>query len=181
MDHDSLKSKLYEFYDGELSKDETQVFSKHLASCQECQSEIALLTKAAQTFFKKPEIKISSAFSERVMSEILQRNERAQKTAGGEALSSFRKRISMLDLFYLPRWEVATALSLSLFIFSYFSFDYLKSRERTGTNPIALVYNQAGAEPWLFSKQEIARDDLLQMALANSSADEFDAEVEFYE
>jgi anti-sigma factor RsiW len=42
MNHDELKEKIFELYDGECAPAELSIVKAHLASCNECQS---LLTK----------------------------------------------------------------------------------------------------------------------------------------
>ena len=170
MDHNTFKSRLYEFYDGELAGEEAQIFSKHLSSCRQCQSEIKLWKSASQAFFKKPEVQVLSGFSQRVMNKILQKTEKGRKS----------QRISILDYLALPQWEMITAFSVAVFIFSYFSVHYLK-QERTAANPMAWVYNQAGAEQWLLSRKEIGKEDLVQIALGDSHLDESDLEAQFLE
>lgn len=157
MDHSNLKSKLYEFYDGELPKEEAEKMSVHLQSCAECRRELELLKKSAQIFFKKSEVSVPPSFSAKVMNQILERSE--------------SPKISILDFFRLPRWEIATALSISLLIFSYFSIHYLKEGAAAG----------ASTESWLFSNQEPEKDDLLQIALGNESLNESGPEVKIYE
>lgn len=162
MDHNTLKSKLYEFYDGELSEEESQLFSIHLLSCRECQLEIELLKKTALAYFKKPEIQISEGFSEKLMDRIREKIPIEQKS----------KHFSFLDLLSLPRWEIATALSMFLLIFSYFSMDYIKSGDTTEPNPMALIYEQSERYPWLFSEDEVENEDLLEMTIGNGDQEE---------
>jgi len=171
MDHDTITSKLYEFYDGELSETEAQTFSNHLTSCQECQSEIELLRKTAQIFFKKLEISVPSDFTENVMNRILEKSRVEQKI----------RLVSIFNFLNLPKWEVVTVFSMYLLILSYFSIDYLKSPERMQANPVALLYREAGIEPDFLSKKDMGREDLLEIALGDGGLNGSDVEADFHE
>jgi hypothetical protein len=171
MDHETLKSRLYEFYDGEITQEESRIFSAHIASCGECRSEIEAWEAASEAIYKEAQVQVPDGFSEMVMVRI------AEKAGAGRkpALASVFKILS------LPRWEVLTAMSVSILIFSYFSIHFLRLEEGNGAHPIALMDSHAGQEQWLFSRREMMKDDLLQIALGNGGSDESEKEEQFYE
>ena len=167
MDHDTLKSKLYEFYDDELSPADAEAFSKHMASCRECQAEMDLWKGAAQRSFPRPEVRVPYGFSERVMSRILENRKGSRKL----------DLAAILDFLSLPGWEIASAFSVSLLVFSYFSLHFLNLRNGTAANSSAWVYSQTAPEQKLLSKKEIEKEDVLQAALGNGIEEEFEMEV----
>jgi hypothetical protein len=169
MDHDGLRSRLYEFYDGEVSPEEARAFSLHLASCSECRSEIEAWEAASKAFFKEAPARAPDGFSGRIMARI-------EKNAGVRPTGAGR----ILDFLSLPRWEVLTAVSASLLILSYFSFHFLKFQEGNGTTLMTLVEEQAGSEQQWLLTAKIDRDDVLGLALGEN-LDPSGSEVEFDE
>ena len=169
MDHETLKSKLFEFYDGELPPQEARAFAQHIASCGECRAEIDAWKSAAETFLNEAEVHAPEGFAARVMARIM------EKEGAHEPV-----RASIFELLSLPRWEVLTAFCASLLILSYFSFDYLQFHKGAVSNPIALFDNAGESEGWLvLSKLE--KDDVLGMALGEDGPDESAPEVSFHE
>ena len=169
MDHEALKSKLYEFYDGELPPPEAQAFARHVLACGECRAEIDAWKEAAQAFLNEAPIPAPKGFSARVMARIMEK-EAAQAPV----------RASIFDLFALPRWEAAAAFCASLLVLFYFSFDYIQLKNGSVSNPIALFDSAGESEKWLvLSKLE--KDDALGMAVGEESQDESATEVSFHE
>lgn len=142
MDHTEAKTKLNEFYDGELPQKEASSFSDHLASCEECRTNLDQLREISQMVHRELEVQVSSRFSDSIMERIL----------GNE--------VSFHGWFGLPKWEVAVAFSVSFFIFSYFFLHYLEP-SKNGVE-----------KEWVFSKAQIETEDVLQIALGAERSDE---------
>ena len=168
MDHEHWKAKLYEFYDGELHKEEALAFSAHLESCLECRSELESWKAAALVSFKESQISAPSGFSGRVMDRIFER-------AG--ALGEAPVPAPVFSPFFLPKWEWAAAFSVGFLVLSYFSVHALKSKEPAAETPAAWVESQAGAERWVFSEREMGKDDLLGLAVGDEALNDSDPEV----
>jgi len=170
MEHKTLQLRLYEFLDGELSVEEAQVFSQHLASCQECQKEADAWKTAAQTLLNQPKLLVPVGFSQRVMSRIFESPEK----------ESASLLVLLMDFLALPRWEMVTTLSVSILVFSYFSVYYFK-QDQTAASPIVWVDSELEAGPLQFLGKEIGKEDLAQMTIGNADSDESDLEVSSHE
>ncbi len=151
MDHNQAKTKLYEFYDGELSPEEAANFSHHLNSCEDCRVNLNQLKQISQTLNQELEIRVPAQFSDSIMDRIL------------------GNKISIRNWFGLPKWEVSLAFSVSFLIFSYFFLYYLEL-SRNGVE-----------KEWVFSKGEIEKEDVLQIALGAERSNGVDVEELLYE
>ena len=188
MNHDTIKTILYEYCDEELPEAQLREVTRHLSECAECRSELEILEKASRAFVKAAVVPVPEGFAKAVMSRI--DSAAAGSLAAADHLKwSKESRPSgweagkniLLELLRLPVWEIAVACSVSLFVFSYFSLYFLDSRRTAVENPAALALESQGPEQLLFSEREIKREDLVRMLPVDLSSEESNAEVSFNE
>ncbi|MCG3204644.1 MAG: hypothetical protein KCHDKBKB_01359 [Elusimicrobia bacterium] len=70
MNHESIKEKLYDYQDGELSDQEQLEIETHLSTCLECRHRLATWGKIAETIFSAPPSSNTDHFVTRVMAQI---------------------------------------------------------------------------------------------------------------
>jgi anti-sigma factor RsiW len=70
MDHEMIKDKIFELYDGELAGGKRQEALAHLNGCQECRELYQGWAKTAKVFFKAPAAQSSEYFVHRVMERV---------------------------------------------------------------------------------------------------------------
>lgn len=70
MDHDALKQKLMDFYDGELIRIERLEIESHLKACAECRQALEHWRKTAKALFKQPGPEASEFFVQQVLKRI---------------------------------------------------------------------------------------------------------------
>ncbi len=70
MDHNQLKEKLFEYYDGEVSPIEHAEIHSHIESCSECRVSLQDWRRISTTFFKTNPKLQSDFFVGRVMARL---------------------------------------------------------------------------------------------------------------
>lgn len=164
MNHDQIKSKLFEYYDAELPESGQKEIASHLAGCKECSLELRAWNKAAGIFFKREEVALNESFTRKVMSEIARREESA-------ALSPS----PLFDLSLLFQWKVAAAVSFVLMFLIYTTISRPLPQEDVHIETVLLPEDgngQAGSESWLFLENQIGKDELMLAVLENGTGAE---------
>ncbi len=109
MDHESLKNKVFELYDGELPSLEKAEVEQHLAACAECRGLLEGWRASASVLFARPRVAPSEAFVQRVMARI------AERGAPGVSLADLLERAR--GAFTVPRLALAGAAALAALVF----------------------------------------------------------------
>ena len=78
MDHETMKRKLFEFYDGALTGIERQQMATHLLQCAECRQAHASWQRTAAALFRRREPQASEAFVQQVLDRLPQSAPRRQ-------------------------------------------------------------------------------------------------------
>lgn len=175
MNHDEIKSKLYEFYDAELPQDQQKEIASHIESCPACKTEIQLWKRTAEFFFKKPHVEKNEQLTEKIMASILQKEEPVEQ--------GFAYRFDFYSLF---QWKSLAALSLLLVILFYSIDKRLISQEVIQLDSVFLSANGNGHgskinnhDQWLFSNKESGKDEFMQLVFADKG--DLEEEGSFYE
>src|SRR4051812_3663991 len=70
MDHQDIKDKLSEFYDGELGARDAQAVEVHLAACAECTAQIQRFKMLSEQIIARPKVQVGEFFVSQVMRRI---------------------------------------------------------------------------------------------------------------
>ena len=70
MDHDTLKEKLFTFYDRELTGEARREVEAHVANCSECRDAYAQWQQTASVLFRVPDVQTSDVFVHQVMGRL---------------------------------------------------------------------------------------------------------------
>ena len=155
MNHDQIKSKLYEFSDTAITQAEALEVSEHLQSCHECQTELEQWKKISRTLFRPHDFQVPINFSERIMNQIIQKH----------AEGSVDQRTAWLELLGLPRWEIITALTVFILVVIYSVMPH-SVVQGTSANLDAILLSAGNGEnktALLFLENEIDQEDLIQV------------------
>lgn len=161
MNHEELKSKLFDYYDGALIKEEEQEISLHLSECSQCQAEIEQWEKLKEALFKQEIPPLPAHFAENVMAKI--HNMPAPNTYPVFASHPSQEWIGLrnwLDALGIPKWERAFAgfvLGIGI-LYSLMAF-YPQARE--DFNALWADFSNGGTTPVLFVEDEPGLDELL--------------------
>ncbi|MBI1979793.1 MAG: hypothetical protein HYS58_03410 [Elusimicrobia bacterium] len=119
--------------------------------------------KLLKIISRPPQVRVPPDFSRNVMSKILQKQERAPKT----------QRWNWLDLFGLPRWEVAATLAIFFLVLIYSVLPPFAPQEN-GENLDSFLLSLTNGEnrtAALFSEKEIETDDFARMTIGKPRED----------
>ena len=85
MDHETIQDLLSSYLDGDLSPDERQQVDAHLAECEACREELALLELTLAALHDLPELEAPAGFADAVM-------DRVEAESGAEVVPITRAR-----------------------------------------------------------------------------------------
>jgi len=102
MNHEEIRSKLSELYDGELPEAEKSEVRSHLKGCGECAQSLSRMQAASASLFRIPPIQVRESFVQDVMERLRADEKPARRTLTG----------------VFARWLVpAAAMGLAAYIF----------------------------------------------------------------
>ncbi len=91
MSHEAIQELLSSYLDGDLSADERGQVDEHLATCEACQQELALLRATLDALHGLPELTAPAGFADAVMDRVL-----AEAPTVGATVVPLRRRLPVL-------------------------------------------------------------------------------------
>lgn len=147
MNHEQIKEKIFEFYDGESSSEDKRFIQAHVMSCSECRDGLAEWEKTSAFFFKdQAAIEPSEYFVTRVMARLPDGSRK-----------SFR-------FFDAPMFKLGLALSgFVVIVWGYLS---INARSSDSIETLLMADSRSGAvSNWVIADDVIPSDEFARYTL----------------
>jgi anti-sigma factor RsiW len=116
MDHETLRKRLYELYDGELDGAARKELEAHLTLCSECRERIDRWAETSRLIFQTPKPQPSEFFVRTVMSRIQELESQNPAPGWGISLGWLIPAISALGLLFLATQPAPIPVSMDLLL-----------------------------------------------------------------
>lgn len=156
MNHEQIKSEIFEYADSELDQVAHQEIKAHLNECAECRAELEAWKQISGILFDRNTYEEPANFAEKVMARIAQSQPSAPDAESG----------SWMELWGLPRWEILTASAVLAVAILYSILVRSPGQAAASLDNVLLSSADiVNGSALLFSEKETGREDAANAVL----------------